>query len=401
MAKKRSNGEGSIYKRKDGRWCGSYYDEYTGERVSVYAKTQAKVREKMQEMRKNPIIKTDKSSCTLEEWVGRYLDDFKKNEVKVTTYDSYKIVLRKHIEGSSVGRIKLKDLTTEDLQRLYNEKMAMGYNGKTIRHISIVINISLEQAVRLRMIVNNPNKYTVLPKKKRFEANFLTVKEIAALAENAKDDPLYPLVITALYTGLRKGELLALLWDNIDFEKKEIRVEGNLCRKEVPGDQGKRKYEYEIMEPKTEKSKRVIPLLDEAYTALLMQKQIQDQRKKKYRDVYQDYGFVFDDIDGACLKPRKLFDQYRAFVNRYHLSVARFHDLRHSFASLLIEAEVPEKVVQELLGHSMISTTLDIYSHILPETKAKAMRNVESLVMNAATLSEDTHAEKKMELEKL
>lgn len=380
---KRSNGEGTIFKRKDGRWCGAYYDnEPKPRRHFVYGKTQAEVKKKLKEMQENPIVKRGKEdSFTLEKWVLFFLENYKKNEVKQTTFDSYMGVYRKHISGSWLGKLKLEKITGNDLQRFYNDKSETGYNAKTVKHMYILINIALAKAEQIRYIRENVNKFVILPKRKAYQASILSIQEANKILYEAKEDEIYPIVALTMCTGLRKGEVMALTWDNINFEERELRVEGSLCRVEKGRDEkGKLVYEYKIMEPKTIKSKRTIPLIDKAVEALRIQRQRQTQMKEDYAEVYNDSGFVFTQWDGRIINQRIFMNKYHAFLKRYGISDIRFHDLRHTFASLLLEAGESPKVIQELLGHSMISTTMDIYTHVTKKGKTRALEMLDGLI---------------------
>ena len=148
---KRANGEGSIYKRKDGRWCASYYDESeNSKRHTIYGKTQAEVRRKLKERQLNPeedLI--EENDYNVERWVLFYLETYKRNEVKETTFDSYIGIYRKHILNSSIGKIQIRKITSNDLQKYYNKKVSVGYNPKTIKNIKFIINCSLKKALHL------------------------------------------------------------------------------------------------------------------------------------------------------------------------------------------------------------------------------------------------------------
>mgnify|MGYP001209120725 FL=1 len=231
-------------------------------------------------------------------------------------------------------------------------------------------------AVKTRVLKENPNRYTTIPKKVRYEASVLTKDEVERLQKEAKDDELYPIVITTVYSGMRKGEVMALKWENVDMNEKRIFVKNSLCRivDDKVDEQGHRHARYVIMEPKTKKSVRMIPMLDEVYEALLEQKRRQDLDKEKYKDIYQDQGFVFADCTGNFLAQRPFMNKYHKFLKKYNIQDIRFHDLRHTFASLLIEQDVSMKVVQELLGHSTITTSMDIYTHISDKKKGEAMQ---------------------------
>lgn len=376
---KRSNGEGTIFKRKDGRWCGAYFDkEY--KRHYIYGKTRAEVREKLKNGQLNEKLESRKK-YVFQEWVKEYLEDYKKNEIKITTYGAYMELYRKHINGSELGKKLLSQITVHDLQAYYNFKIKSGYSSKTVMHIQVIINSALEQAVREKMIMENPNRYTILPKKNSYEAKVLTVDEIKYLLENAKEDDLYPIVILAIFTGMRKGEIMGLHWSDVDFENGAIHVTGSLCRViEEPDEKGKRKTRYEIMEPKTKKSIRYIPMTEVAREALMLQRERQNEFKARNKDIYVELDLVFTEEDGTYIKQRPFMDRFHDFLKRYGVTDCRFHDLRHSFATMMLEmGTVSTKTMQEVLGHSSITTTLDIYSHVSQTMKKAALNEMDAL----------------------
>lgn len=377
---KRSNGEGTICKRKDGRWCAAYYDEkYI--RHYVYGKTQAEVKRKLKEKRNEQTIEKsveeqqEQQSITFQEWIEEFLVNYKKNEIKITTYEGYIRIYRKHIKDTQIGKTVLNRVTTEMLQGYYNDKLNEGYNSKTVRAIGIVIGAALNMAVKLKMLPENPNRYTSIPKKKKYEAAVLSAEEVRRIVKEAKAEEIYPIVVTTVYTGMRKGEVMALKWENVDFQKRRIYIKNSLCRIEgdQPDENGCRHARYEILEPKTKESVRMVPMLDEVYDALMLQKDRQESDKQRYRDIYLDQGLVFADLCGDYLPQRQFMDKYHAFLKKYGITDIRFHDLRHTFATLLIESDVSMKVVQELLGHSTITTSMDIYTHVSDEKKEQAL----------------------------
>ena len=372
---KRSNGEGTIYKRKDGRWCGAYFDEQYN-RHYVYAKSQTEVKKKLKEKQSQGTLKH--KSYLFQDWISDFLVNYKKNELRAGTYDRYRGHFRKHIQNSWIGNMKLENIKSGDLQKYYNQKLDEGYNSKTVRAIEVIINEALNMAFMLRMIPQNPNLLATIPKKVKYEAKILTMDEIDIILTEAQEEELYPLVVTALYTGMRKGEIMALKWENIDFEEKRIYVKNSLCRVENENidEKGRRHAVYQIMEPKTKKSIRIIPMLDEVYAALIEQKKRQEVQKEQYQDIYLDQGFVFADLTGNYLPQRQFMDKYHSFLKKYGITDIRFHDLRHTFATLLIESDVSMKLVQELLGHSTISTSMDIYAHVSERKKEQAIRQL-------------------------
>lgn len=405
---RRVKGDGTIYKRNDGRWCAAYYDQ-ENKRHYLYGKTKGEVKQKLNEKR-NEDVNTEgtisleemvnkilnqklenistttepvqlETKYTLAEWVSFYLENYKKNEIKQTTYDSYVGIYKKHIYGCKLGDMNLGRITTDDLQRYYNKKNSEGYNPKTIRHIFILINTAIKMAVKLKHISDNANELVVLPKKKAYEGAALPASAVRRIFSEAKGDELYPIIALTLCTGLRKGEVMALTWKNINFEEKELYVEGSLCRvKDSIKENGQMRYKDVILEPKTRKSKRLVPLTDKAVEALLIQKQKQDVMKKKYDAIYNDRGFVFTEPDGSILHQRRFMDDYHAFLKRYEVPDVRFHDLRHTFATLLLEAGESPKVIQELLGHSTITTTMDIYTHVSKTGKVNTVNKLAQLI---------------------
>lgn len=369
---KRSNGEGTIFKRKDGRWCAAYYDnEYN--RHFVYGKTQAEVKQKLKEHRSTKkMIK--KKSIKLEDWILEYLEKYKKNELKITTYDSYMCIYRKHIEGTKLGKTRLDRVSLEMLQQYYNGKIKEGYSSKTVREVGTIINSAFNMAVKIRLLSENPNLYTTIPKKEKYKAKILGKDEVEKIIREAKEEELYPIIVTTVYTGMRKGEVMALKWEDVDFQERKISIKGSLCRvEEKPDEKGHRCARYEILEPKTKKSIRTVPMLDEVYDALMEQKRRQNANKELYKEVYQDQGLVFANATGNFIAQRPFMEKYHDFLKKYGITDIRFHDLRHTFASLLIESNVSMKVIQELLGHSTITTSMDIYTHISDKTKEQAM----------------------------
>lgn len=381
---RRSNGEGTIFKRKDGRWCGAYYDDApVSKRHFVYGKTQAEVKKKLKKQRNETECEPVEWTVPqyFGEWILYYLENYKKNEVKKTTYDTYLVYYRKHIQDSVISEIPLSKLAANMLQAYYNKKLAEGYNVKTVKHIQVIINAALSHAEKMRLIPDNVNRLTTLPKKQAYNASVLSATEIQTILHDAKNDELYPIVVLTLFTGLRKGEAMALKWSNIDFENKELHIVGSLCRVATGEEQnGHQIYTYKIMEPKTAKSKRTVPLLEIVIEALYMQAERQKILKQENQVVYEDQDYVFARYDGRYLDQRTFTEHYNNFLQKHGIHHIRFHDLRHSFASILLEAGESPKVIQELLGHSTITTTMDIYAHVSQSAKRNTIHRLDSLV---------------------
>ncbi len=382
--KRRSNGEGTIFKRNDGRWTGQITLDLGNEqykRKTVYGKTQKEVKDKLEylrmECRQGRVIET--SDMPLEEWLHIWITNYKPN-LKITTRESYESYIATHINGSEIGKIPLNKLKTTDLQTFYNAKLNGTYKNQkqklsstTVRYINIIIKSALKQAVNNRMINDNACNAVVLPKKNKIEIIPLTKEEVIQFLNVAKKDRLYTLYLLEMMTGLRRGEILGLKWSDIDFEKGKINVIHNLYRINNTDENATTKYKLELLTPKTETSKRSIPINQLMIEELLKHKEKQDLEKMYYASDYKDLGMVFTRPNGDYISPREFLRQYQKLLSTAGLEKKRFHDLRHTVASLLINANENPKVIQQLLGHSTISTTLDIYAHVMGETMNKSI----------------------------
>lgn len=379
---KRSNGEGTMYKRADGRWCASMY--VGKHRRYVYGKTQQEVKtklKKIQEEADDLDVIAGETNYTLQSWVEKYLNDYKANDIKATTLSTYYIFYRKHILNSDLGKILLKDITTDDLQKYYNQKLKT-LSAKTVRHISVITREALMQAYRLRYINNNPHEAVILPPKEHYSGATLTKEDVAKILNDAVDEKCYAAVVTAIYTGMRQGELLGLQWSDVNFEEGYIKIENSLCRVDDGIDEkGKHRTKLVLMEPKTASSRRKIPLADPLKGVLLKHKARQEQYKKDASDYYNfDLDLVFPNYLGDFMRGKDLLNEFHKLLEKYGIQKVRFHDLRHTFASLLLQSGTEGKVVQELLGHSSISTTLDIYSHLTMKQKKDSVEKLSEIL---------------------
>lgn len=382
---KRANGEGTIYKRKDGRWCGAFYSEADNKRHFVYGSSYKRVKAKMREKSLESTLMDSNNSRTkylLHDWIQDYLETYKRNDLKPSTYTGYETVLRGHIKGSALGRMNLSNIRPANIQSFYNQKLKAGLSVKSVWQMRNLISTALKQAVREGYIEKNPDEYIVLPKKQRYEPTILTSEEIRKIVEEAKDDPLYPIVVTALFTGMRKGELMALQWKNVDFQNRRIFVEYNLgVLLHQEGQDGKYHNTYELVSPKSKKSKRYVPMVDTVVEALKIQRERQEYNKRRYAEIYVESDFTFTEADGEIVNQKRFMNEYHSFLKKYGVSDCRFHDLRHSFASLMLQRGVDIKTLSDILGHSQISTSLDLYTHVYDVTKAIAVEDFNNLIL--------------------
>ena len=407
MARKRGHGEGSIYRRPDGRWIGQItigFDSQTGKqkRKTVYGKTRQEVAEKITKIAREVQTGTytDSDKITLGEWLDIWVETYSKPTVRPSTYDSYKQLIRTHLRPN-LGRIPLQKLQSNHIQKFYNDRLQTKrkprtmpkdeenrqevmesmptLSASTIKHMHVVLRQALEQAVRERRILINPAKATKPPKVTRPEASYLNAEQVAKFLDVASEDKWYSAFLVTLGTGMRLGELCALRWENVDLKKGVIHVKESVRRVNSDDPAGP-KTKLLIQSPKTEKGKRVIPLPGDILAELKKHKKKQAEIKLQLGQAYNDQGYVFCWEDGRIIDPSFLSKHFKRLIVQCGYKNVTFHSLRHSYASALLAAGEHPKVVQELLGHAQISMTLDTYSHVAPEIKERAAAKIDDFL---------------------
>jgi len=370
---KRANGEGSIYQRKDGRWMGSITTgrDKKGKTIRkvVYGITKTEVVKKLDNIKHDihigAYVEPDK--MTVKEWLEYWLTCYKKIKLKPRTYDSYESISNTHIIPN-IGTIKLQKLTNKDIQLLYNKKYEEGMSGNYISKINIVLKSSFKQAVLEGIIFKNPAENMQLPDIKKKDIKIFTKEEQKKFEETAQQYSLYPAFITNLDTGLRKSEILALTWDDIDFEKEELSVNKNLV---IIKDRDRETGIKTLIQDssKTTNSKRIIPLTKRC-VILLKQLKLKQQALS---------NIVFCSNVGTYISPRNYSRAFQKVLKRAKIEVCNVHTMRHNFATRLFEANVPAKTISQLLGHASVSFTMDTYTHVLPSTKKQAIELLEQM----------------------
>lgn len=377
MARKRrrGQGEGSIYQRKNGYWAAQatvgYHADGTPIKKTFSGKNRKDVLDKLTaalgEKQKGIIIEPNR--VTVSEWLDTWLKDYKKNTLRPTTWDSYEVQARCHLKPA-LGAVKLKDLRPEHLQRVLNEKLAAGLTPRSVRYIHQVIHGALDQAVKNQLVARNVSDMTELPPDKKKEIHPLTLEEAKQLLKAIGQDRLYAAILLEVGTGLRRGELLALTWKDIDLEEATLDVRRGLVR--VRNREADRKTFLTFQEPKTKKSRRTIPIPEDAVVELKRHRARQNREKLALGPAYEDGGLVFCTEDGKPIDPRNFSRHFGRLLKTASLPHIRFHDARHTFATIMLELGENPKTVQEILGHSRISTTLDTYSHVSLDLERQA-----------------------------
>ena len=377
MAKKRANGDGNIRKRKDGRWEGRYvvgHDPVTGKMISrnVLGKTQAEVKEKLRTAIENSkrLDYTQTGKYTVGQWMDEWFEAYAKVKVRPSSHQTYKGYIENHIKPN-IGDIPIEKLTSLQLQKFYrllltegrvprieSEKQPKGLSAKTVRNINQVISSAMDMAVRHKLILSNPTEGCELPKVEHREMKTLPAEQLGAFLREAKESGVYELYYMDLATGLRRGELLGLKWEDIDLQNGIIHVRRQVAR--VDG-------EVKEMPLKTKNSYRNISISQDAVAMLTEM------------EAHRSSDYVFPSSTGGPISPDSVNNMLHRVLKRAGLPSIRFHDLRHTFATLALQNGVDIKTVSGMLGHFSAGFTLDAYAHVTTSAQkeaAKTMGNV-------------------------
>lgn len=370
---KRGQNEGSIYKRRDGRWAGAVTLGYVGgklKRKTVYGRTRKQVQDRINRLLTDkqsglPVVgERQKVSDFLTDW----LENWVRPTVKPKTFSSYADTVRLHITPS-LGRVVLAKLTPQQVQAMLNERLASGLSPRTVGYIRSVLSIALARALKLGLVQRNVVPLVDRPNVTRHEIRPLTVEESRALLAAAEDHRLGALFSVALALGLRKGEALGLRWQDVDFENATLVISGALQR---IGSALVR------TETKNNTSRRMLRVPAAALRALREHRVKQMEERLLAGDKWRDTGLVFTTTLGTPLDPRNVLRHFGRVLKAAGIAHVRFHDLRHSCATLLLAQGVPARVVQDILGHSAIRVTMDVYSHVMPSMRDDAVRAMDA-----------------------
>ena len=361
---KRGNAEGSIYKRKDGRWAGTI-TLADGKRKSVYGTTRSQVAQKLAAAQRTvhdglPLAPEREATG---HYLTRWLNDEARRTIRQTTWDGYERLLRLHVIPE-IGKTRLARLSPQDLSGCYERLLTKGLSPRYVQMAHAVIHRALRQAERWNLIGRNPADLVDAPRPLRAEIQPLLPDQITHLLEAARSDRLEALYVLALTTGLRQGELLGLRWADIDIDARRLTVRQQVQRTRAG---------WVFTEPKTTKSRRNVVLPAVATDALARHRVRQIEEQLRAGASWQSLDLVFTSRLGGPIEKQNLARRsFQPLLAGAGLPKIRFHDLRHSAATLLLTQGVHPKVVQERLGHANISVTMDIYSHVLPTLQQDA-----------------------------
>ena len=362
-SKKRGQNEGTIAQRKDGRWEARVSVGYEGGkhiRKCLYGSTREEVAQKMVTALANVQRGTNmpNEKFTVEKFLQTWLEDTAKARLRQSTHARYSILIRLHITPH-IGRLSLAKLTPTQVQRVWATLKTGGLAPRTIIQCRAILRTALNQAVRHGLATRNSAALSDAPKAATFNATFLTASQAETLLDAAREHKLDAIVTLALTSGMRVGEMLGLTWGDIDFENRFISIKRQQQRV------GK---DLIICDPKTERSARTLPLTNLAVDALKRHRERQViEAREGLGHGRMITGRVFTNEKGAPLENATVLRQFQKLVEDAKLPRMRLHDLRHSCATLLLSKGIHPRVVMELLGHSTIAMTMNVYSHVVPE----------------------------------
>ena len=382
MSKRRANGEGSLRKRKDGRWEGRYTagrDPETGRAIykNVLGKTQAETKSKLKQAIEEAkgLDAAKAGRYTVGQWMEVWFEHYAKVKVRPSSHQTYRGYIDNHIKPS-IGKIPLEKLTSLELQKLYkklltsgrvdrieSKKQSKGLSAKTVRNIHQIISSAMKLAKEQKIIASDPTEGCALPRLEHREMKTLPVEQLQSFLREAKDSGVFELYYLELATGLRRGELLGLKWEDIDLERGDLRVRRQIAR--ING---------EVVEAplKTKNAYRTLPLAADTIDFL------KAQRKKA-----GDSPWVFPSPTGGPISPDSVLHMLHRVLKRAGLPRVRFHDLRHTFATLALQNGVDVKTVSGMLGHFSAGFTLDTYAHVTTASQRQAAKTMGNLLSSS------------------
>ena len=394
MAKRRKRGDGSIHLRKDGRWEGRYVVGYDDKGLpvtkNVLAKTKSECATKLAQLRETlrvPAPDQSKPGLLLADWLDLWYQGYKKQNLRPNTQMSYERRIYQHITPA-LGQVQLDKLTTADIQEFYaslkksgrlirTELYGDGLSDQTVRGVHTTLHAALDKAVEENLIFRNPADACRPPSAKAREMKVLEPEEIQRLLIQARKDGCYELLLLELSTGLRRGEICALQWDDLNFKTGALRVERQVHR--IDG-------ELVVSQPKTKASNRSVILPAPVVKVLAQYRQSLDSRWMFPSPINAD----------SPRDPTAVRKRLKTILERAECKHLRFHDLRHTFATASLEHGMDIKTLSTIIGHVSSSTTLNIYAHVTDEMQRTAAAKIDQGIAGAAPQEQSDTAPRKL-----
>lgn len=380
MAKRRGNNEGSIYQKRSGSWRAQV--SIHGRRISFTGKSRA---ECVAWLRKTNLqidqgLTFSGADTSLKNFLAGWLVSASGSRVR-GTIERYEWIIEHEIVPS-LGNYKLKDIRADLVQNFYDLALKNGRSPDMVRSTHKVLSTALTHAVQLGMIGRNPCKATSPPKADPKEMQILDEDQIQVLLTNAlsRKDPFFPLYYLAIHTGMRQGELVGLKWEDIDWKGLTLEVRRQIVRYQDGS--------YAITKPKSRSAFRTIALGKQAIEVLHKQEaRVWQLRKKPH---WQEMDLVFPTKFGTPVQGCNIRRSFRSLIEASKLPKIRFHDLRHTAASMMLNNGIPVLVASRRLGHAKASITLDVYGHLLPGRQEEAARLMDDLLPMSVEIAPKT-----------
>lgn len=390
----RGKGEGTIYQKGD-RWIGQYYT-HDGKRKTVSGAKRREVQEKLNkalvELDEGRYIDTPK--VEVGDFIKDYMETYKKQEIAATTFSNYCEFMEFYLYKNPISHIELGKVTTDKLQRYYNDMTKTGLSGRTVRQVHSIINGAFKNAVKRKLIHENPNKEVTLPKKARVEITPPTVDEVRTLLGYARDngDPLYGLWRLLVLTGCRRGEVLAIQKKDINYETGEIVLHyslGYMQKGEIEDGTARKHISVLKQDMKNKASRGSVYADSETMEELKKIIRKQSENREKCQGYYHDKvlflssdnrisevdnDLLFTKEDGDFISGRSVLDCFRKLLDSCGLGHYRVHDMRHFFATNILAQTGDIALTSSMCRHKQISTTANIYVHHYTDRKVSAMQ---------------------------
>jgi integrase len=368
---RRGNGEGSLTKCPDGRWEARITLE-NGKRKSFFSRTrQAAARrlaEALRDQDKGLPIVGEKQ--TLRAYLAEWLAIIKPT-LRESAWQRYEEICRLHIVPR-LGGYQLSKLGAQHLNQLYAEKLAQGLSPRSVRYVHVTLHKALNDALRVGLVQRNVALVTTPPRKRRRTMEVFSSEQARIFLEAVRGDRLEALYVVAITCGMRQGELLSLRWRDTDLDAGHVQVRSSVRKR--PG-------RFIFTDPKTEHGRRKVALTALAIQALLQHRARQQLEQLAAGPAWSDGDLVFcNELGQPLIGINVTRHQYVPILKRAGLPLIRFHDLRHTAATLLLLQGVHPKIVSEMLGHASITITLDLYSHVLPDMQKDATAAMDRLL---------------------
>jgi len=366
---KRANLEGSVFQTASGMWRGAIQTGNQGgkrKRVYVSAKTQREALQKIREIKRSldQGVKVDGPRTLLSLWSDCWLEN-QKHSLRAKSYTSYEYQLRQHIKPA-LGHLSLGRVQPQPIREFLRQKLEGGLSATTVNHFRVTLKVLLNAAVHDGMIARNPIVAVKPIRAPKRQPQVLDLDQAQIFMQSLQGGRLRALYLAAVGLGLREGEILGLRWCDVDLEEGSLHVRHALQRVRLPGEANTRLH---LVEPKSKRSRRKLFMPAVVRSALAGHKLQQDAERCHAGDAWVDTDFVFATQIGTPLDPRNLLKDFKLKLVSAGLPEMRFHDLRHSAASLLVSQGADPRIVMETLGHSQISITMDLYGHVFESVK--------------------------------